>query len=259
MTVYADLVVLLNFLVDFLLLLGANRLCGHPPGWLRATLAAAVGSVYAFVCLFREFAFLADPIWRLICLGIMSWIAFGSTKSAVRRSIIFVFLSMALGGVALAFGSGGFWSLVAAALVVFLLCVFGFRERPGATKYLPVELNYNGKQIRLTALYDSGNTLRDPVTGKPVLVIGSAAAATLTGLSQHQLERPVEALTQAGLTGLRLIPYRTVGRRDGLLLALQIPQVRIGNWKGSSLVAFAPEGLEENQEYQALTGGLLTC
>lgn len=30
MTVYLDVVLLLNFLVDFLLLLGTNRLMGHP-------------------------------------------------------------------------------------------------------------------------------------------------------------------------------------------------------------------------------------
>ena len=58
MAVYLDLVVLLNFLVDALLLMGANRLTGHPPGWKRVALAAAIGGVYAGVCMLPECRFL---------------------------------------------------------------------------------------------------------------------------------------------------------------------------------------------------------
>ena len=41
MKIYLDLVVILNFLVDFLLLLGTNRLSGFPASPLRAAAAAA--------------------------------------------------------------------------------------------------------------------------------------------------------------------------------------------------------------------------
>ena len=44
MEVYLDILMLLNFLVDFLLLTGTNRLAGFPPGAGRAALAAALGA-----------------------------------------------------------------------------------------------------------------------------------------------------------------------------------------------------------------------
>ena len=50
LTVYLDLVMLLNFLVDFLLLLGTNRLSGFPAAPGRCALAAVFGSVYAAGC-----------------------------------------------------------------------------------------------------------------------------------------------------------------------------------------------------------------
>ena len=40
--IYLDLVVILNFLVDFLLLLGTNRLSGFPASPLRAAASAAL-------------------------------------------------------------------------------------------------------------------------------------------------------------------------------------------------------------------------
>ncbi len=255
MTVYVDVVVLLNFLVDFLLLLGTNRLCGYPPGWGRCALASAVGGLYAGACLLPGFYFLGNILWRMVSLVVICWIAFGFSVSALRRGMIFLLLSMALGGIAIGIGNGGIGSLIAAALGVCMMCVLGFQERPGRVCYVPVDISYQGKRVRLTALRDTGNSLRDPVTGRSVLVVGADVAQQLTGLTRQQLQAPVNTLSQSPLSGLRLVPYRAVGQENGLLLALRMQNVRIGNWKGSSLVAFAPEGFSKEGDYQALTGG----
>ncbi len=255
--VYVDLVALINFLVDFLLLLGTNRLCGYPPGFGKAALAAAVGGVYGGLCLVPDLYFLGNSLWRVVSLVLISWIAFGFSKSALRRGVVFVLLSMALGGIALGLGAGGTWALVAAAAGVSIMCMVGFREKIGSVSYVPVELSYSGKHLHLTALCDTGNTLTDPVTGRSVLVVDCASAQQLTGLTRQQLCDPVGAIARAPLPGLRLIPYRSVGQARGLLLALRLQDVRIGNWKGSSLVAFSPDGLSSEGAYQALTGGTL--
>lgn len=255
MTVYLDVVILLNFLVDYLLLLGTNRLCGHPPGWGRCAAAALVGGVYGGVCLCPGFYFLGNTLWRIVCLGGMSLIAFGFCIGAFRRGIVFVILCMALGGVATGMNTGGIWSVLASAVVVGGLCFLGFRQSPGSTTYVPVIICYNGKKLHLTALCDTGNTLRDPITGRSVLVIGGDVAQKLTGLTRKQLESPVNTIQQQMISGLRLVPYCGVGNTGGFLLALRIPDVRIGNWSGNSLVAFAPNKLCTEGEYQALTGG----
>ena len=249
---YIDLVMLLNFAVDLLLLLGTNRLAGYPAGAGRAALAAGLGGVYGGVCLLPGFSFLGNTLWRLVSLALMALIAFGFHRSALRRGVLFTLLSMALGGVALGLGGGGFWALVAAAGFLCIRCAVGFRGKAGSV-YVPVELRYAGKCLRLTALRDTGNTLRDPITGQQVLVVGAEVARQLTGLTVQQLAKPVESMES--LPGLRLIPYRAVGSERGMLLALRIPEVKIGSWKGSSLVACAPEGIGSDGEYQALTGG----
>lgn len=253
MPVYLDIVIFLNFLVDFLLLLGTNRLCGYPPKSGRAALAAAVGGIYGGCCLLPGFGFLSNVLWRTVSLGCMALIAFGISVSALRRGIVFVLLSMALGGVAMGLNGVGFWKLAVSALCICLLCAVGFRGKIRQDKLIPVELVHEGRKICLTALQDTGNTLRDPITGKPVLVVGADVAKRLTGLSQMQLQRPVESV--GAIPGLRLIPFRAVGKENGLLLALKISQVKIGPWQGSGLVAFAPEGLCSEGTYQALTGG----
>jgi len=253
--VYVDAVMMLNFLVDFFLLLGTNRLSGYPPGGKRAAAAAGIGGVYGGLCLLPGFRFLGSTLWRCVSLAVMSGVAFGWKRSALRRGVLFCLLSMALGGTVLFLGGGGATGLAGGVAGIALLCYFGFRGSVGKN-YVPVFLRYGRKNLQLTALRDTGNTLRDPITGCSVLVIGADAAAELTGLTQQQLRDPVATLQAASLPGLRLIPFRSVGNPGGMLLGLRLEEVRIGHQQGSRLVAFSPEKLSGSGEYQALTGGM---
>ena len=108
--------------------------------------------------------------------------------------------------------------------------------------------------MELIALRDTGNTLRDPVTGERVLVLSAEVAWDLLGLTRQQLEAPLETLGQ--VPGLRLIPYRAVGRESGMLLGKVLDDVTIGTWRGKALAAFDPGGLGGQTMYQALTGGV---
>lgn len=256
MTVYLDLVVLLNFLVDGLLLMGANRLTGYPAGCRRCALAAAVGGVYAGICMLPECRFMGNTLWRIVSLAAMAVIAFGWNWGALRRGTIFVLLSMALGGMAMGIGRGNFASLVLAAAGVLLLCALGIRSPLGIDKYQPVELCWKGQKLKLTALVDTGNTLTDPITGESVLVVGMDIGSRL-GISREMIRDPITALTNGNIPGARLIPYRAVGKPGGMLLLLRLEEVRLGGQPVSSMVAFAPEEIGGHNGYQALAGGIV--
>lgn len=257
MKIYLDLVVMLNFLVDFLLILGTNRLAGFAPGVKRAALAAAVGSIYAAGCVMPGFSFLGNGFWRLVSLMLMSLVAFGWSSGGLRRGILFVFLSMALGGIALGLGNGGFWAIVMAALGVALLCLVGFAGHPGQQKYVPVSISHGNQKIHLTALLDTGNTLRDPVSGVPVLVVDALAAEKLLGLTALELMHPVETLATRANAGLRLIPYHAVGQSGGLMLGMRVDELEVNGRKEKMIVAFAPQKIGQGKPYQALAGGIV--
>ena len=183
--------------------------------------------------------------------------AWGCSRSAWKRSGIFLLLSMALGGIALSLGRSDFVALVLAALFCFGLCALCFGGRIGSREYVPLTLIYEGKSASIIALRDSGNTLRDPITGEQVLVVSGEIGQRLTGLSPEQLRHPLETLAQRPIPGLRLIPYRSVGNAGGFLLGLRLEQVKIDGRTTSAVVAFAAEGLGRGDVYQALTGGAL--
>lgn len=254
MQIYLDIVMLLNFLVDYLLLLGTNRLAGYPIRSLRTAAAAALGGIYGGACLIPGFRFLGNTVWRMISLAVMGVIAFGLNRGTLRRCVLFTLLSMALGGIALGLGSGSFPALVGAAGGVTGLCMVGFRSKADNKQYIPVELVHGDRRVCLRALYDTGNTLRDPLTGEPVMIAGKQIAKALLDLNPEDLCDPVS--TMAFRQGMRLVPYRAVGRDHGMLLGIRIKQVKLNGTRQSLVVAFAPEGLGENEEFEALIGGV---
>jgi len=233
-------VAVLRFLVSWLVLV----LLGGGLG--RCALAAGLGAVQAAACMTQELAVLGRPVFLGLTLWLMGLIAYGPGVSALGKTACFAALTLILGGISrgdrgIALGAG-----LGAVLVLL--------SRSG--KSVEVELRHGTRRVLLTALRDTGNTLRDPVTGQSVLVADALCARTLLGLTAEQLRHPAETVASGAFPGLRLIPYRTVGRESGLLAALRLEDVRIGRKRGSCLVAFAPEGLGENGNYRALAGGM---
>ena len=162
---------------------------------------------------------------------------------------------MALGGIATGLNTKSFWTLVGAGIMIMLLCRIGFRG--GQKEYVPIELEWDDRKMNLIALRDTGNNLRDPITGESVLVAGADVAEKLLGLTPYQLSHPVETMASGTLSGIRLIPYHAVGQPGGLLVAVRFRQAKIGNTYADPLVAFAPEVLARGAVYQMLTGGVI--
>ena len=258
MKVYVDGVMAINFLVDYLLLMGTNRLSGHPSDAKRLLGAALLGAAYSGVCLLPDFWFLGSMPWRIISLGLMGSVAYGWNRSALRRCGVFLLLSLALGGLAVCIGRADIRALLLSGLGLWCLCRLSFLAPPCSRDYVPLEIVWGEKKLKLLALRDTGNTLRDPVTGQQALVLSSSAASRLTGLTPEQISHPLETITARPMPGLRLLPYRTVGQGGAMMLAMAFDDVVLDGRRQKSLVAFAPENIGQEAGYQALTGGIIS-
>lgn len=245
-------VFVISCVVDFLLIMATKQLYPGAFQMKRALFAALIGGVLRLVCFASDMRYLTGILAQFGIFLLTGLTAFGWGKRALGRCGIFLLLSFALSGLTQP-------SVVLQPLNLLvssgLLLVFSLLNlHSGSAMLIPVELTYGTNSIKLMALHDTGNGLRDPVTGKPVLVLGADAAQQLTGLTPRQLRAPVESI--GALPGLRLIPYRAVCG-SGLLLALRVQNLKMGDWKGSCVVAFAPEVLSLEGKFQALTGGKL--
>lgn len=239
-------VIVMVLIVNVLLLIATGRLLGSSENLLRVFAGALLGTAFTGLSMVPGFAFLGHYLWRLCSLSLTALLTFGLSRGTIAKLFLFTLLHLSLGGITGSKDEAASMLLGAAGICFACLAVGNRRV------FIPVELTYGNQTVRVTALRDTGNTLRDPVTGKQVLVVSADVAQKLTGLTQTALSDPVR--TMGTVPGLRLIPYQTVGN-TGFLLALRIPNAKIGNRQGSTLVAFSP--LTFSNHYQALTGGTL--
>ena len=280
--IYVDTLFLLNALVDYLLLLASARLAGEPLSRPRFLLGAALGGLYAAGIFLPGLGFLARPPCRLAAAVLMVLTAFWRSRRLLRQVVIFFALACAFGGGVLAIGlldgrgltlSAGVLSsamdlkivlLSAAGCYAALSLVLrgaGRHTGPGG-ELRQVRLTLGERQTELTALVDTGNTLTDPATGRPVLVAEAGCLAPLLPagvcLGPEALEDPAGALE--GLEGpwrrrFRLLPYRAVGVERGLLLALRLDKVQVGGEdRGAMLAALSPTPVSDGGNHRALIG-----
>jgi stage II sporulation protein GA (sporulation sigma-E factor processing peptidase) len=132
--------------------------------------------------------------------------------------------------------------------------------------FLPIELELLGRRVRVTALLDTGNRLSDPLTGEPVVILGSdfreallpPEAVEAAALAAQNPAAGVSLLAETALaTRVRLVPYSTLGRDNGLLLSFRADAVRLPGGEGgplaqAALVAFHSQPLDPAGGFGAL-------
>lgn len=277
MVVYADLVFILNFCVNYLLLRGTARLGACAARKRRLALGALLGAVYAVAVYFPAFGWLRLLASKLVCAVGMLLLAFGARRATIRLSAIFAALSLVLCGAVYGvelLQSGTvhiyqntllypvtFSSLLLTAAAVSAACRLLLpRLTHDVNSIVPLTLRLGGRIAHLSALRDSGNTLSDPVSGDSVLTAEWRVARRLLppelSLRAEDFSAPAALALRLRAYAPRLIPYRAVGISSGLLLALPC-EITLDKHTKTGLVAFCPTPLSDSGAYEALTGGIL--
>ena len=277
MVIYLDIAFLLNALADALALYGTARLTGLPVQKLRLAAAAALGGTYGAVCALPGLETAAGPLWQLAMAGALVYLAFGRCAAFLRRFLLFLLLSCTMGGLLLAaerlLAEGGAvlaelnWGvfLLAGGLCFLLLSVVfrGSARHAVEGQLRRCSVERRGRRADLTALLDTGHTLSDPCTGRPVLTAHWEALGPLWTEEERcilaRLERDGAAacLERLGAgSGFRLLPYQAVGVSGGLLLCFRPEGASLsGKGLGEVTVALSPTAVSDGGGYAALWGG----
>ncbi len=255
MPLYTIIVIFINFSVNFLLMIASSIISGRSPMYKQAVLSSA----FNCVCLIASmrWQWLGNGYFRATSILFSAFIAFGFCGASIRPCAVAMLLHFAVSGIAAVTGGNRVLNALLATVCVCGVCYIGFSGSGQSDIYIPVEIIYRGIHLKIHALRDTGNLLTDPLTGRSVMVLSCDCAHSLTGLSKQQMQNPIETLAERPMTGLRIIPYSTIGNPNGMLLAVYVKNVRVGKWRGGRLIALAPDDFDGNGRYQAITGGSL--
>ncbi len=255
--VYADLYFLVNASMDLLCLMMTAALLHRSIRRWRTILAAGIGGGYALAALLLGIDGVPGLVCDLAAVTVLCAVAFFERGMRVWRLLqcaaVDALVSMLLGGVMTALfawlnrlnlplealrGDGiSVWLFALIAVVSGLLTLSGgrFLGRAGKTESVTLEATLFGKRLMLRALVDSGNLLRDPVSGKSVIVV-----------ERKRLEEVLsyDLLTGDGWMGdpaiagrIRLIPTQTA-TGTGMLRAIRPDRLRLTDQNGTESVDY---------------------
>lgn len=282
--VYVDVLFLVNFAANCFLLSATARLARRKATWRRIVLCSLAGAAYATAVFVPGTGPAFSWPFRLV-VGLL--MVLGTFPGVRGRELYSLLLSFYLccavaAGTGMAFYAliddlvSGFsqtrftwapapwWTaaagLAAAAAFPLLMALSG--QRPGSP-LLQVELEVDGKSVSLTGLLDTGNDLRDPVSGLPVIVVdldslrGILSGEAMAFFSSRWDSLADDLVYDPMARRFRLIPYCGISGKRGVLPGFIPDRVFVGKKAGSgtpteAVVGVSWKRLSPSGAYQAL-------
>ncbi|MBO5094798.1 MAG: sigma-E processing peptidase SpoIIGA [Lachnospiraceae bacterium] len=225
---YIDAFFLLNFVIDTLLLFLVGKVLGCTATHLRLLFGGAFGAGMA--CVLTVVPFL--PIWGKLFAGYgiisicMLRITFSGLRlqALFRAGIVLYGFAFLLGGLlqmlSLQISFFRRHGMTLAAVCAVSICAAGAVaslyekwKRSREDHFVPVRLVWQGRELTVRALVDTGNSLREPISGKPVSIVEKRIAEQLFGGVYP--------------TVFRAVPFRSIGKGHGILEGYEITELTV--------------------------------
>lgn len=225
--IYADILVFFNTVITFILLLTTVLFTGMRPRAARLIIASLVGGVYSLMILAPAMGLASILAARTAMSVTLICITFAPHKlrAFAKEFAVFLLCNFLYAGFVysvyyliapdfISIKNGyAYYDVSAVSLIVICSVVYAgvyllkkeFFSSKKADDVYPVDILYSGNQIRVNALFDTGNSLRDVYTGSPVLILNKEKAFELTGEILEEAE-----LKSGTLLKLRLLPVKSV-------------------------------------------------
>lgn len=279
-TVYLDLIFIINYLVDFYVLLITGMLLHQKLHMIRIGLGALFGAALLLPCvlypkLLMGFSGIIISIGIsmgavVISLGrdggfIRKW--FLSTTVMVLFGGIFQLLKSRLGVLDITFYT---WLIffLAGGIACYISICFLVRCREERDNLRHIYIYHRGKTIEETVLVDSGNRLWDYMTGKPVMLLSEMTIRKILSEEEvHFIEEYKKKgyidyedniLLKTPKTYFHEISYRSVGKMSGRLLCVMLDSVEVSEYHFKTKFlkkqpcAIADESLFKGKSYKGL-------
>lgn len=249
---YIDVLFLVNFMMDYILLLLARKM-------LKCT--ATHGNVFmgAMTGSFLTCLIIVLPISHAVLKFILfhavvntAMIRFGLRIKDMRNMIKAFFTLYAggflLGGVMEHLSQyakiGSVFLFVAVAAYYVVTWIWNFLDSvQKVNRYrCRAELYIGEKRYSISGIIDTGNCLHDPITNEPVSILDKKTAVKFLG--DEKAEK------------VRYVPYQSIGKQGGLLPVLRIDKMCVENdgihWIQRPLIGISEEEISAGDSYQMI-------
>ena len=272
-TVYADVLVFLNTVIDYVLLLITAAVGGRKIHRLRLLAAAFLGGAYSLILLLPALSGPVLTVSRLLSAALITAVAFPirSPGAFLYQWGLFYLAGFLLAGAMTALwfifsprqmlmqNGVVYFHLQPAVLILGVLGVYlaarvvlhrfvGTDPEQGRVTLI---LKKGTLQVKTAAMTDTGNRLSDPFTGCPLILCSAQTAEPfLPAAVKDYFGGGENAMETALKQGIRFVPYEGVGTR-GFLPMIELDEIQVSDGKRTGIC----EGTKAAVTDQLLFGG----
>lgn len=135
--------------------------------------------------------------------------------------------------------------------------------------YCKINIQINQKNVHVKALIDSGNLLKEPISGYPVIVVEKYELVNILPinildnlkeiLKGNYFGKDEDNELEYYVSKFRVIPFSSLGKQNGMLLGIKADKVIISFEEeeisiNNSIIGIYDEHLTKNGNYTALVG-----
>ncbi len=278
MTVYLDIVLIENILMNYIILFATGFIQKNEMSQIRLIISSIFGGIYAIVSYLNIIPIYSNFFMKILLSIIMVYIAFNpqNYKKMLKTILLFYLTSFVMGGCALAllyiinpqninFENGvliGTYPLkvtIIAGIIGFIVIQIAFRINKRQVKkkdmYCKLDVVINKKIAKIKAYVDTGNMLKEPITNIPVIIVEKEKIKNLINID---LDKIIGGDSQnINKIKFRIIPFNSIGKQNGMLIGIKPDFVKVmfeDNEKYIEDVIIGIYDKKINKEYSALIG-----
>ena len=289
MNVYIEFIFIENLFMNVIIIYATSIFSKVKFNFLRTFLAGTLGAIYVLILYVFKSSLLSSIIFKFILSIVMIYIAFNNKDffSLLKNVIIFILVTCLFGGVAYSLlylinpqkvlikngiftGNYPVKIIFLGSIIAFLLAFFSIKIIK--SKFLPTNLLYDiticifEKKCKLKVMLDSGNLLKDPFTGQPVIIV---ERSILYEILPCELLDNIEDLIIGNMdnipidvrkkynTRIKIIPFSSLGKTNGMIIGIRFDEIFIGDddkrFK-NIVVGIYCKSLTKRGEYNGLIG-----
>lgn len=290
MTIYLDVVIIENLIMNSIIMYATAIVTKNKIKHIRILIASLIGAIYSVVSYISNLAIFSNLFTKILLSIIMVYIAFNpkGIKTLGKITLLFYLTSFLFGGVAfsmiyiikpqniimkdgLFLGTYPLKTIFIGAIIASIILIAGFKVVKNKISkkdmFCNVNIKIQGKEKNIKVMIDTGNLLKDPISGMPVIVIEHTELYdilpkellnNLEKILGGDLESIPENIKNEYLPKLRVIPYSSLGKQNGMLLGIKADEVKIEkeeeNIRKNVIIGIYNKALTKRGEYNGLIG-----
>ena len=291
MTIYVDIIIIENLIMNFIILYATGLILKNKISFIRLLLASLIGAIYSALQYISNMKILSNIIIKTILSIIIILIAFHpqNIKKMCKQLLMFYLTTFTFGGVAtyliyvlkpqnIIMKNGMYVGTYVLKVIfigailgtVILLISFRISKNKISKKDMicKIKLKLNGKEIILNTMVDTGNMLKEPITGSPVVVVEKNSLYDVLpkeilnnteSILGGDFGKIPEDVKQEYIPKLKFIPFSSLGKQNGMLIGIKPEKLKIINEeieeeKENAVIGIYSKSLTKRGEYNALIG-----